>query len=196
MFTSFPRRVRFTVCLPRVEVAFVLAPSVRSEFPLFLFLSSVLNFPLAWLTTPSGLVLPVHHHSSCSDSSPIFGASCISVRIPSASGLALRHLAPFCTASPLTTQGIIRSAFRESIFNRYDQSIKSVSPTSVRSVIFFAYQLVRNVATSIFGLNSFFFTKWVPTSSSIRTCVHLRHVGAFTESKQIQRSPYVMSRLR
>ncbi len=54
-------------------------------------------------------------------------------------------------------------------FGAYGPSKKSVSPMSVRSVISITYQLVRNMVASIFGLNSFFFAKGVPTSLSVRT---------------------------
>ncbi len=55
-----------------------------------------------------------------------------------------------------------------------------------------AYQLFRNVAASVFSLNSFLPGEFRHLCL-YGLCIYIRHVGTFMEPKQIRRSPYITS---
>ncbi len=149
------------------------------------------NIPLAQLLdTLRSPVLPARCQFSYSSS------AAISWHIQSISLLSVSdwsswaHRPPACAAFCVLFRvlSVRHSGIR---FGAYGLPITSVCPTSVRSVISVAYQLVRNVAASFSGLNSFFLPREFRHPCPYGLCIHICHVETSTESMQIRRSPYV-----
>ncbi len=100
------------------------------------------------------------------------------------SSLSVSNIREHITPSPLSMVRVCRP-FKVCLFGHsgicfgaYGPSIKSVSPTSVRSVISVTYQLVRNVTASVFCLNSFF----RQGSSNVLICTDFASTSVTLES--------------
>ncbi len=120
----------------------------------------------------------------------------VSVRLPSISRDCQGHVNPCpccvsvdCSRScPFGHSGIR--------FGSYGPSIKSVSPTSVRSVNFPSHLSSFATWPLLFLALISFLPREFRRPCPYGPCIHRRHVEALTESTQLRRFPYVTSRLR
>ncbi len=155
----------------------------------FLFFVFRVELSACAANTPGG---PVHRRSCCSDSSLILG--CIASVYAFLPPVHQRRgiLPPSCTASPLTTQGLVRSAFRGSVLVvmicRYRQSALRRSGL----FIFVASTFVRTGAAFVFGLNIVFAAEI--SAPSYRTGLAL--TGVTSESLRSPRSSRARLTLR